>query len=175
MIQNNAVEKPNVLDPHQLIRIEAVHRGFLYQHLYLANCLLRAGGADVTKIVVEGDEDVELQRSGERVYVQVKTRQASLKVGDVTDALKRFSAVRAEHAAGMRSGTARFVIASNAAPASRLAELITSPDWPKDVEVHWPTGPSVIEPALPHPPVQRPVQLRQDPRALAPVGLVLHM
>ncbi|WP_128930903.1 hypothetical protein [Bradyrhizobium zhanjiangense] len=59
MPQQNEEAKPNVLDPRQLVRIEAVHRGFLYQHLYLANCLLRAGSAGVDKIVVEGDEDVE--------------------------------------------------------------------------------------------------------------------
>ncbi len=37
-------ERPIVLDPRQLNRIESVHRGVLYQHLYVANCLLRAGG-----------------------------------------------------------------------------------------------------------------------------------
>lgn len=153
MTQEHEEEKPNVFDPRQLVRIEAVHRGFLYQHLYLANCLLRAGAADVTKIVVEGDEDVELHRAADCVYVQVKTRQASLQVGDVTGALERFTAIRAEHAAGARAGTARFVIASNAAPASKLAGMLASADWPKDVEVHWPDGSAVAEPAIPHPPI----------------------
>ena len=46
-------DPPQVLDPRQLVRIEAVHRGFLYQHLYLANCLLRAASAGVEKILVE--------------------------------------------------------------------------------------------------------------------------
>jgi len=34
-----------VLDPIQLKRIEAVHRGFLYQHFYAAGCLMLAAGA----------------------------------------------------------------------------------------------------------------------------------
>ncbi len=33
---------PDVLDAAQLVRIEAVHRGFLYQHLYAVGCLLLA-------------------------------------------------------------------------------------------------------------------------------------
>src|SRR5450759_1074148 len=34
-----------VLDSRQLERIQSVHRGFLYQHLYAAACLLRAGSS----------------------------------------------------------------------------------------------------------------------------------
>ena len=143
--------KPNVLDPRQLVRIEAVHRGFLYQHLYLANCLLRAGAAGIDKIVVEGDEDVELHRATDSLSVQVKTRQGSLEVGDVMGALDRFIAIRAEHANGARTGAARFVIASNATPAPKLAGMLASADWPEDVEVHWPGGPVVDIPALPQP------------------------
>ena len=45
------------LDRRQLARIEAVHRGFLYQHLYAVACLFRASSAGVTHIVVENDED----------------------------------------------------------------------------------------------------------------------
>jgi hypothetical protein len=145
--------RPNVLDPRQLVRIEAAHRGFLYQHLYLANCLLRAGSAGVDKIVVEGDEDVELHRAADCFYVQVKTRQGLLEAGDIKGALERFALIRAQHAAGARTGTARFVIASNAAPAPKLAGMIASADWLKDVEVHWPGGPVVADPALPQPPV----------------------
>ncbi|ARJ65035.1 hypothetical protein WV31_04845 [Magnetospirillum sp. ME-1] len=153
MTQNHEGEKPNVLDPRQLVRIEAAHRGFLYQHLYLANCLLRAGSAGVDKIMVEADEDVELHREADSVYVQVKTRQGLMEAGDVTGAIERFAVIRAEHAAGARTGTARFVIASNAAPAPKLAGMLASADWPEDVEVHWPGGPAVADPALPQPPI----------------------
>ncbi|MBP2428893.1 hypothetical protein AB7M49_003965 [Bradyrhizobium elkanii] len=79
MTQKYEEKKPNVLDPRQLVRIEAVHRGFLYQHLYLTNCLLGAGSVGVDKIVVEGDEDVELHRAADCFYVQVKTRWIPLR------------------------------------------------------------------------------------------------
>lgn len=145
--------KPNVLDARQLVRIEAVHRGFLYQHLYLANCLLRAAAAGIDKIVVEGDEDVELHGASAHLYVQVKTRQGSLAVSDITGALERFTAIRAEHTSGARTGTGRFVIASNAVPAPKLAEMLASATWPEDVQLHWPGGPVVTAPALPQPPI----------------------
>jgi hypothetical protein len=48
------------LDPKQLKRIESIHRGFLYQHLYTAGCLLLAAGADASAVVVEADEDIEI-------------------------------------------------------------------------------------------------------------------
>lgn len=51
---------PDVLDIVQLKRIESVHRGFLYQHLYTVGCLLLAQEAGVKSIMVELDEDIEL-------------------------------------------------------------------------------------------------------------------
>jgi hypothetical protein len=53
-----------VLDSRQLERIEAVHRGFLFQHLYAAACLLMAAKAGATGIIVERDEDVEIVLPG---------------------------------------------------------------------------------------------------------------
>lgn len=141
-----------VLDARQLVRIESVHRGFLYQHLYVANCLLRAGKAGVQTIVVEGDEDVELQKAGLRIYVQVKTRIGTLAVGDITGALERFAEIRKEHQSGKRTGKAQFVIVSNAAPAPKLAAMVSGSDWPADVALHWPDGSTVAEPVLPIPP-----------------------
>jgi hypothetical protein len=49
-----------VLDPTQLRRIEAVHRGFLYQHLYAVGCLMLAAGAAASAVIVEADEDIEI-------------------------------------------------------------------------------------------------------------------
>ena len=60
------------LDARQLARIEAVHRSFLYQHLYAAACLFCAASSGVTHVVVENDEDVELVLPGRRVYAQIK-------------------------------------------------------------------------------------------------------
>jgi hypothetical protein len=51
---------PTTLDPSQLTRIEAVHRGFLYQHLFAVGCLLFAAKAGASAIIVEADEDIEV-------------------------------------------------------------------------------------------------------------------
>ena len=58
---------PDVLDSAQLVRIEAVHRGFLYQHLYAFGCLLLAQKASVEAVTVELDEDIELNSGQERM------------------------------------------------------------------------------------------------------------
>lgn len=77
--EKGPVEKVAVVDERQLIRIEAVHRGFLYQHIYGAICLLLAAPNGVERILVERDEDLEIILPGRQFYVQVKTR-----VGPVT-------------------------------------------------------------------------------------------
>ncbi|MER9169281.1 hypothetical protein NKI12_18220 [Mesorhizobium australicum] len=71
------------LDSRQLARIEYVHRGFLYQHLYAVACLFRAAQAGVTHVVVENDEDVELVFSAKRIYAQIKTRSSDLVLSDI--------------------------------------------------------------------------------------------
>ncbi len=75
---------PDVLDSAQLVRIEAVHRGFLYQHLYAVGCLLLAQKASVETVTVELDEDIELNSRQERIYVQVKTRLKPIILSDVS-------------------------------------------------------------------------------------------
>jgi hypothetical protein len=79
----------NVLDPAQLVRIEAVHRGFLFQHLYTVQCLLSAATLSVQSVQVESDEDVEVQFEGRRIYVQVKHRKEPLAWNDIEEALTR--------------------------------------------------------------------------------------
>ena len=74
---------PPVLDRRQLERIQSVHRGFLYQHLYAAACLLRAGVAATTTVRVETDEDVEAVGATGCHYIQVKTRSGLLVFSDV--------------------------------------------------------------------------------------------
>lgn len=60
-MQSNDHAHPDVvLDPAQLKRIEAVHKGFLYQHLYAVGCLFLAQASGVREVLVELDEDVEL-------------------------------------------------------------------------------------------------------------------
>jgi len=41
-MMTNGAPLLSVLDPRQLERIQSVHRGFLYQHLYAVACLLGA-------------------------------------------------------------------------------------------------------------------------------------
>ncbi|WCP11998.1 hypothetical protein sphantq_00395 [Sphingobium sp. AntQ-1] len=148
----SSVDGSAVIDEKQLIRIEAVHRGFLYQHLYNAMCLLLAGAARVQQIVVEGDEDVEVVLRDRRIYVQIKTRVGKLAAGDISGALERFNDIRAKHVNGDRPGVPSFVIASNAAPNGPLEKQLASADWPKDVELHWSDGPEPKEACLPRPP-----------------------
>jgi hypothetical protein len=101
------------LDPRQLERIQAVHRGFLYQHLYAVACLLGVGASGAISVRVETDEDVEVELPDRHIYVQVKTRVGALVFSDISGALDRFAALRTEHEAGRRKGRPVFVIASN--------------------------------------------------------------
>ena len=126
------------LDSRQLARIEAVHRGFLYQHLYAMACLFQAGNSGVTHIVVENDEDVELVLPDRRIYAQIKTRSSHLIFSDIAGALSRFDAIRTEHAEGRRSGTAEFAIISNSSPGPELSARLRSEAWPSDVALLWP-------------------------------------
>ena len=151
MSQPADVQPPSVVDPAQLVRIEATHRGFLYQHLYVARTLLLAAGADATTIRVEGDEDLEILRPSRRVYIQVKVRAEVLGWSDVEDALDRFATYRALHASGERAGEAEFVIVSSAPPRPSLIKRMEAEDWPKDVRIDWPDGPAPSDPLTPKP------------------------
>ncbi|AOO85147.1 SEC-C metal-binding domain-containing protein [Bosea vaviloviae] len=144
-------QRPAVVDPVQLNRIEAVHRGFLFQHLYAARSLLLAPGTDVISVVVESDEDVEVVRPGGRTYVQVKCRGAVLGFSEIEDALARFDAYRALHAQGERTGRAAFVIATNAALTPSLVKKMSSADWPKDVRIDHPSALIPSDPVTPVP------------------------
>lgn len=136
------------LDPAQLIRIEAVHRGFLFQHLYAVAILLTLGREDGMTTVVERDEDIEIRNSERSIYIQVKTRQQPLRRNDIADALDRFDTLRAAHGAGReRAGEARFAIVSNAEPGPVLAAEIAADPWPADVVVITPErGPQELLP-----------------------------
>lgn len=131
-------QQPNILDPAQLVRIEAVHRGFLFQHLYTVQCLLSAASLSVQSVEVENDEDVEVQFKGQRIYVQVKHRKNPLAWSDIEEALARFGELRSAHDRGDRDGQPAFFIVSNAAPNGPLAAKIAARDWPVDVRIDWP-------------------------------------
>src|SRR6266404_3883977 len=127
-----------ILDRAQLKRIEAVHRGFLYQHLYVAGCILLATGSGASAVIVEADEDIEIVLPDRRLYVQVKTRSEPLTGSDIDGAIKRFAQLRQEHAGGKRWGNANFAVVANIAPGPRLSERLKDADWPADTNLYWP-------------------------------------
>lgn len=134
--------KTPILDPAQLVRIEAVHRGYLFQHLFAVECLLSAASLSATSISVETDEDVEVQLEGKRIYVQVKHRKGALAWDDIDGALERFAEIRSAHESGERAGVAHFLIVSNASPNAPLKTKLIASDWPSDVRVDWPEADS---------------------------------
>ncbi|WP_165367663.1 dsDNA nuclease domain-containing protein [Phytoactinopolyspora endophytica] len=146
------VGRSPALDSAQLIRIEATHRGFGYQHLYGVACLLAMDLTGTDIVVVEHDEDIELVRAASTVYVQVKTRQRALRFSDFSGVLERFAVLRREHSEDRRSGEARFVIVSNTGPGPDLLARLAQPTWPADVSVLWPGGPAAhVELQVPAP------------------------
>ncbi|WP_332880924.1 ATP-binding protein [Streptomyces sp. NBC_00564] len=122
-----------VIDAAQLVRITSLHRGFLYQHLYAAACLLRFKTAGMHKLLVERDEDLEAVLPGRHLYLQVKTRSRPLQWADVSGAIDSFVTVRARHAEGRRPGSPQLVIVANVPPGPQLAAKTATADWPGDV------------------------------------------
>lgn len=142
------------LDPRQVARIESVHRGFLYQHLYAAGCLFLAGQHSIRSVVIELDEDVELLTdSGDRLYLQIKTRSSPLIASDIAGALERFERIRVEHQQGRRSGAPSFVIITNVAPGPELRARVDALGLPVGVTLLWPgattAAPACLPPAWP--------------------------
>lgn len=139
----------DVLDPIQLTRIEAVHRGFLYQHLYSVGCLLLAQKAGVDSVTVELDEDIELHSLHERVYVQVKTRLQPIMPSDLSEALLRFEVIRKEHANGRRQGRALFIVVANQALGPTLKSALDNKELSPDLLLLTPESPAIPHSALP--------------------------
>lgn len=144
--------RPVVVDTAQLTRIEAVHRGFLFQHLYAARSLLLTPGTDVLAVIVESDEDVEIVRASGRTYVQVKFRTGPLGNTDIDAALERFDTYRRLHQSGERPGEAVFVIATNAPLTPSLAARVADPSWPKDVRIDHRGAAASVDPVTPSAP-----------------------
>ncbi|MEU8795000.1 AAA family ATPase [Streptomyces sp. NPDC048643] len=122
-----------VIDADQLVRITSLHRGFLYQHLYAAACLLRFKTAGLHTLLVERDEDLEAVLPGRHLYLQVKTRSKPLQWGDISGAVDNFAAARSRHTEGKRPGHPQLVIVANVPLGPKLATMTTATDWPDDV------------------------------------------
>lgn len=127
------------LDPNQVRRIAATHRGFLYQHLYGAACLLYFSKSKGDVLITEQDEDIELLWPDKRIYIQVKTRKDSLQWNDIAEAVDRFNILRAEHTEGRRSGTPHFVIITNAELGPELKARTQHGSWSADIDIQTPT------------------------------------
>ena len=122
------------LDERQLHRIEATHRGFVYQHSYAAACILAVRGSDAV-VIVENHEDIEVVWPDRHVYVQVKFRAEGLSRAAIGEILKAFDAIRTERKSSARPGTAVFVVVTNTA--TRLTETEVS-TLPEDVHLNYP-------------------------------------
>ncbi|MEH6742042.1 AAA family ATPase [Hyphomonas sp.] len=120
-----------VLDSKQLARIEAVHRGFLYQHLYAAACLLKLHALEGGAVLIERDEDIECETPDAVYFLQVKTRQNLLMPSDLAGVLMHFSELREEHSDKVGERSVVFAIVSNQPPGPKLTAEIES--WPDDV------------------------------------------
>lgn len=128
------------LDLIQLARIESMHQGFLYQHLYTVACLLRAQSLGATTVIVDRDEDLEMVFPDRQIYIQVKTRSDPLTPSDISSAISRFELLKAEHDAGRRPGAASFVIVSNIHPGPTLLNRENGAFSECHFSIMWPSG-----------------------------------
>jgi hypothetical protein len=141
----------SALDQAQLARIENVHGGFLYQHLYTAAVLLQSASLNWTSVNIEHDEDLEIVSADLHLYVQVKKRSDRLIFSDVEDAINRFNPIRDLHSKRQRSGVPQLWIVCNSILGPDLAARLTRGDWPTDVFLRTPAACSGNPDLLPTP------------------------
>ena len=135
----------DVMDPLQLSKIEAVHRGFLYQHLYAVACLFKLAAQEEGAVIIEWDEDVEYSTRNETTCIQVKTRNHPLRNSDIEGTLTRFEKLRSHFARISPEKKHIFVIVSNEDPGPKLTKQHDGKDWPPDVSI---MSPSQMPPSL---------------------------
>jgi len=157
---------PEVLDARQLSRIEATHRGFLYQHLFAAGCLLKTASG-VESIVVEHDEDLELATGQRHIYVQIKTRTETLIEGELDGFFTRARDLAAAHANGARRGSAEFWLVTNAKVSAGLASRLTA----ENIALWSPHTVSREEPLFPPPHVDVPASFAWCAKAASQIAL----
>ncbi len=136
-----------VLDEAQLRRIQAMHRGFLYQHLYAVGILLTANASGLIRLQVERDQDLELITSQHRLYIQVKTRNQNLTPTDVNKVLKDFANIRDSHKSGDRPLDPEFFIVANVSASGPLDKLTRT--WSSDTHLVTPETTSKFRTPLP--------------------------
>ncbi|WP_320007148.1 SEC-C metal-binding domain-containing protein [Maridesulfovibrio sp.] len=134
----NNVLPPKVIDEKQLTRIESVHRGFFYQHLYTVGCLLLALKNKVEFLVAEKDEDIEIATAGEHLYLQVKTRTKPLAKNDISGALDLFEKIKKKHTKRERSRQPSLIIISNSNLGRELSKSVQDNSLPDRVQILYP-------------------------------------
>lgn len=127
-----------VIDPIQLKRIEAVHRGFLYQHLYAVGCMINLASQEEGQVTVERDEDIEILINDQITFIQVKTRSSPLILSDIKNSLQLFQQLRQQYKKEYPNKLVSFTIVSNINPGPKLTTALTDPDWPSDITIVWP-------------------------------------
>ena len=141
-----------VIDTAQLNRIEATHRGFFYQHIFAAACLIALAQNDPStgrSVGIERDEDIEISTDTHLYFLQVKTRQRDLQRADVTDALVRFKSIQNKLEAAGDERELVFAIVANRPAGPTLAADI--PDWPENCHYVCPGQPLKGHPLVPEP------------------------
>ncbi len=142
----------DVIDTAQLNRIEATHRGFFYQHIFAAACLIalaQHGPGEGRVIGIERDEDIELSTDSHLYYLQIKTRQRDLQRVDVADALVRFKSLESKLKKAGEKRELVFAIVANRSAGSTLAGDL--PDWPENCHYVCPGQPLDGHPLVPEP------------------------
>lgn len=155
-----------ILDARQLSRIEAMHRGFLYQHLFAAGCLLkRATGVD--RVMVEHDEDLELVTGQRHIYAQIKTRTGTLLEGELDEFFTRMRDLKTAHANGARAGSAEFWLVANATVSGGLASRLAA----ENIALWSPHTVSRDEPIFPPPQADVPASFAWCAKAASQIAL----
>jgi hypothetical protein len=154
------------LDGRQLSRIEATHRGFLYQHLFASGCLLKSASA-LESVIVEHDEDLELLVGGRHIYAQIKTRSATLLEGELEGFFIRARELASAHAEGSRPGTPEFWLVTNAEVSNGLALRLNA----ENIALWSPYKVSRDEPLFPPPHTDLPANFAWCAKAAADIAL----
>lgn len=81
------------LNAGQVARIERVHQGFLFQHLYAVQVLLSPQALGWELVRIERDEDIEVRFPGVQAYLQVKKRASALMHSDIESNVEQFTLI----------------------------------------------------------------------------------
>jgi hypothetical protein len=139
------------LDARQVARIERLHQGFLYQHLYAVQVLLSQQALGWELVRIERDEDIEIRFPEVQAYIQVKKRAAELIYSNIEQNVEQFRSIQGEHQSGRRPGTPHLWVVSNASLSESLEKRLSDPLWPDSIFFRTPTYSSGSENETPLP------------------------